>query len=92
MLDDMKAAENKFLQDYKNLQRKFKDASAQERDQIRAQISDAQEAFIEQQKEMREEFQKRVQELKGQLPNHGDVINAAKDNLKGKGNRKGGGN
>jgi hypothetical protein len=91
MLDAAKAAQVKFLNDQKDLQRKLKDATEAEKDQIRNEMRDKRDAFLEQQKEMREEFRKRVTELKDQLPNHGDVINAAKDQGKDKVPRKGGG-
>ena len=40
-------------------------------------MRDKREAFIEQQKEMREEFRKRISDLKDQLQDHKDAIDAA---------------
>ncbi len=91
MLDDIKAARAKFLQEQKDLQNKLKDASEADRDQIRQQMRDKRDQFLEQEKDMREEFQRRVNDLKSQLPNHGDVIDNAKDGAKGKGNQRKGG-
>ncbi len=92
MLEAIKAAQAKFLADQKDLQNQLKKATAAaQREQIRAELREKREAFLEQQKEMREEFRKRISELKEQLPDHGDVINAAKEQSKGNVTRKGGG-
>lgn len=91
LLDDIKSARNKFLQDQKDLQRKLKDATEAERDQIRNEMRDKRDQFLEQQKDMREEVLKRVTELKDQLKNHQDLIDNAKDQGRNKPGRKGGG-
>jgi hypothetical protein len=92
MLEAIKVAQSKFLADQKDLQGQLKKATAAaQREQIRTELREKREAFLEQQKEMREEFRKRISELKEQLPDHGDVINAAKEQTKGNVTRKGGG-
>jgi hypothetical protein len=79
LLEDFKAAQKKFLDEQKQLQKQWKDAPAAQRETIRGQLRDKRDAFLEQQKEMREEIRKRVDELKSQLPEHSDVIEDARE-------------
>jgi Skp family chaperone for outer membrane proteins len=88
---EMEAAKTKFLDDQNNLQLKLREAKAAQRDLIRAEIRDKREAFLEQQREQREELKQRIAELRDSLPSHGDVIDAAKEQAKDKVHRKGGG-
>jgi hypothetical protein len=92
MIDNINASRTKFLIEQKQLQRKLKDATEDQRDQIRQEIRDKRDQFLQEQRDMREEFQRRINELRDQLKEHQDLINSAKEQAKDHiKQRKGGG-
>ncbi len=79
------AAKNRadYLSKKAELLKGLQGADAQAREQIRAQLKDAREQFLAQQRDLRSDLRKTIEQLKDRLPDHGDVIDHAKDQAKG---------
>jgi hypothetical protein len=68
-----------YLAEQKDLQRRLRGAAEQDRDQLRAQIRERREAWLEQAKAYRRSAQERLDELKEALPGHRDALDAARE-------------
>jgi hypothetical protein len=60
----------------------LKGADAQGREQIRNQLRESREQFLAQQREIRADIRKTVQDLKSQLADHSDIVDHAKEQTK----------
>ena len=93
LISNFNAARDKFLDEQKQLRKKYDAASKDEREKLRSEIKDKRQQFLDQTKDSQEELRKRLTELKDQLKDHSQIIEdakgRAKDQIK---NRKGGDN
>lgn len=77
LIDQFKAAREKYLADQSALREKLKGATEAQRQTIRDQLKTNREAFNEQNKALREQIRERVKEVRAQLPGHQKPVDAA---------------
>jgi len=80
--DDFKQTRENFLDHQSELNRQLKNATKDDREKLRTEIKEKRKEFLELQKEARQEAKKRMDELKGKLKDHREVIDEAKDKAK----------
>ncbi|MBM3837555.1 MAG: hypothetical protein FJ398_06265 [Verrucomicrobia bacterium] len=91
LMDLFKETRNEFLEQEKELKQKYTAASKVDREKLRDLIKEKRQAFLDRQKELRDELHKRTQDVRDQLKDHREVIDAAKDQAKDEVNRRKGG-
>lgn len=77
LIDQFKAAREKFLADQSALREKLKGATEAQRQTIRDQLKTNREAFNEQNKALREQIRERIKELRRVLPGLQKPVDAA---------------
>lgn len=68
-----------YLAQQKELLRKLKGSTEEDRQSIRDQLRDQREAWLEKARRFRDEAQQRMEELKAQLPDHAEALAPAKE-------------
>jgi len=92
MLEDFKQAQNRFLEEQKQLRQRLKEATEDDRARIRHELQLKRQTFLDAQADRREEIRRTAKDLKDTLKDHRDVLDAAKEDAKERAtNRKGGG-
>jgi hypothetical protein len=79
MLERADAIRAEYLAKKATLVKQLRGPEAENRAAIRAQLRETRTAFLEQQRQNRAEFRNRVQELKGRLAMHTDILEQAKE-------------
>ena len=92
MIDDFKEAQARFVEEEKALKSKLTEAKENDRALIRSEIQSRREAFLDQQRDAREEIRKRVAELKDRLKDHQEIIDQSKEQARGTATGRKGGN
>jgi hypothetical protein len=70
-----------YLKEQRDLMRKLQGASDEDRERIRELIRERRLAWLEQARAFREQARERMQELRGELPRHAEVLDAAREQL-----------
>jgi hypothetical protein len=73
-----------YLTEQRELLRKLRGATDEDRDRIRELIKSRREAWLEQARRFREEAKERMAELRDALPSHKEALEAARDNAREK--------
>jgi hypothetical protein len=68
-----------YLAEQMKLMRQMRGATDAERAQLREQLRDQRQAWLEEARQIREQARLRLQEMKRELANHGEVIDAARE-------------
>ena len=68
-----------YLERQRTLTQKLRGASEDERDMIRQQLRETRQQWLDQARQLREQARERLQELKERLPNHGEILDAARE-------------
>jgi hypothetical protein len=82
--DEFKQAQNRFVEEQKELRQKLKEATEDDRARIRSEIQIKRQGFLEAQREAQDEIRRRLIDLKDQLKDHREAVDAAKEEVNDK--------